>query len=263
MTAVYRQPDSPMINWLKVDLAGTPQDWIIVYFHHPAYSKGSHNSDTEIELIQMRENIVPILEANGADLVLWGHSHNYERSFLLDGFYGSSSTVNATNFIDHGDGRTDGTGAYTRPAAGMGARRGTVYVTDGSSGGQTTGGLLNHPAMYYSTYSAGSLVLDVQGQRLDGTFIREDGAIDDYFTIDKNNVTNVSPQLTIAKSGTNAVLSWPTSNPDYRLESAATVKPPVSWDVVSTGIATNGRRKMLSIPSNTGTIRFFQLRRSP
>lgn len=28
----------------------------------------------------MRENIVPILEAHGVDLVLTGHSHSYERS---------------------------------------------------------------------------------------------------------------------------------------------------------------------------------------
>ena len=36
----------------------------------------------------MRQNALPILEADGVDLVLTGHSHSYERSFLLDGHYG-------------------------------------------------------------------------------------------------------------------------------------------------------------------------------
>src|SRR4029078_2059373 len=45
-----------MLKWLESDLAATSQDWIIAFWHQPPYSKGSHNSDTEIDLIQMREN---------------------------------------------------------------------------------------------------------------------------------------------------------------------------------------------------------------
>jgi acid phosphatase type 7 len=54
--------------------------WTVVYFHHPPYTKTSHNSDAEIELIRMRENFIRILERNGVDLVLSGHSHGYEGS---------------------------------------------------------------------------------------------------------------------------------------------------------------------------------------
>ena len=32
------------------------QDWIVAYWHHPPYSKGSHDSDTESRMIEMREN---------------------------------------------------------------------------------------------------------------------------------------------------------------------------------------------------------------
>ena len=42
---------------------------------------------------EMRQNALPILEAYGVDLVLTGHSHSYERSFLIDGHYGASSTL--------------------------------------------------------------------------------------------------------------------------------------------------------------------------
>ena len=68
-----RSPDGPMAVWLKQDLESTSQDWIIAFFHHPPYTKGSHNSDnptgSDRELLEMREGILPILEAGGVDLV--------------------------------------------------------------------------------------------------------------------------------------------------------------------------------------------------
>src|SRR5439155_1634246 len=90
-----RSPTGPMLTWLQRDLAANTQPWVIVFFHHPPYSKGSHDSDTEIELMEMRRNALPILENFGVDLVLCGHSHSYERSFLIDGHYGDSTTFSA------------------------------------------------------------------------------------------------------------------------------------------------------------------------
>ena len=57
---------------------------MIAYWHQPPYTKGTHDSDTEIMCIEMRQNIMPILEQYGVDLVLNGHSHGYERSYLID-----------------------------------------------------------------------------------------------------------------------------------------------------------------------------------
>jgi hypothetical protein len=54
-----------------------------------------------------------------------------------------------------------------------------------------SGGALDHPAMFISLNNLGSLVLDIQGSRLDAKFIRETGATDDYFTIIKSNSTPV------------------------------------------------------------------------
>ena len=81
-------PGDPMYVWLENDLNATNQDWIVVFFHYPPYSKGSHDSDTDPTQITMRENLVPVLEAGGADLILTGHSHSYERSYLINGHYG-------------------------------------------------------------------------------------------------------------------------------------------------------------------------------
>jgi hypothetical protein len=61
--------------------------------------------------------------------------------------------------------------------------------------------------------------------------------------------------------GTNAVISWPTSMPDYRLESTPGV-PSTEWTVVSAIVQTNGRRKSVSLPLRAPS-EFFQLRRQP
>lgn len=176
-----------MYNWLEADLQATSQEWIVAYWHHPPYSKGSHNSDSETALIEMRTNFNPMLESYGVDLVLNGHSHSYERSKFIDGHYGLSSTYsNATHAVDSGSGRTDGTGAYTKNFP-TGANEGAVYVTAGSSG-TISGGTLNHPAMYLSLNQLGSMIVDVNGLVMNVKFLRENGAVADYFTLDKTPV---------------------------------------------------------------------------
>jgi hypothetical protein len=183
-----------MFQWLTNDLANITADWTIAFWHHPPYTKGSHNSDTETELVEMRQVFLPVLEAAGVDLVLSGHSHCYERSYLLDKHYGLSTGMNATNKLDAGSGRDGGTGAYNKPEGGLISHQGTVYVVAGSSG-QVSGGTLNHPAMYLSLNHLGSLVLDIEGKRLDAKFIRENGQTNDYFTILKQNYAPVASNL--------------------------------------------------------------------
>jgi PKD repeat protein len=185
---IDRATSGAMLQWLALDLANTVQDWIVAYWHHPPYSKGSHNSDTEVELVEMRENALPILEDWGVDLVLSGHSHSYERSFLLDGHYDVSGTLAPTMKLDGGNGRIDGDGAYQKATAGPAAHEGAVYVVAGSSG-KLSGGTLDHPAMYLSLNQLGSLVLDVDGDRLQLRFIDDQAVLRDYFTLVKNTAT--------------------------------------------------------------------------
>ena len=86
-----------MYQWLCADLAATDQDFIIAFWHHPPYTKGSHDSDNAADsagiMKEMRERFLPVLDAYGVDLVLTGHSHSYERSVLLHDHYGVSSTL--------------------------------------------------------------------------------------------------------------------------------------------------------------------------
>jgi uncharacterized protein (TIGR03437 family) len=179
-------PDSTMLKWLKNDLAANTKQWLIAYWHHPPYSKGSHDSDLEYVEISMREHVLPILESYGVDLVLTGHSHSYERSFLLDGHYGKSETFSGQHKKNGGSGRPNEGGAYTKPTLGPGAHEGAVYAVAGSSG-QATGGALNHPAMFISLNNLGSMVLDVNFNRLDAKFLRETGEVADSFTIIKGS----------------------------------------------------------------------------
>ena len=141
----------------------------------------------------MRENIVPILEAGGVDLVLSGHSHSYERSKLIDGHYGYSNTFVPSMFKNAGNGRETGvgaTGAYTKD---FDAHRGAVYTVAGSSGKTTiwtsgSNALVNpapHPVMNTSLLTIGSVVLDIYENRLDAKFISGTGTVDDYFTLIK------------------------------------------------------------------------------
>jgi PKD repeat protein len=196
-----RATGGAMMTWLQQDVLSTNQPWIIAFWHHPPYSKGSHDSDTEIELREMRQHALPILEQGGVDLVLAGHSHDYERSFLIDGHYGSSSTFDDSMKVDGGDGRIEGQGAYIKPSAGPAPHEGAVYVVAGSSS-EIRGGPLNHPAMFLSLNVLGSLVLDVNDRQLDAKFLGSTGALRDHFTMIKGATAPVADFDTTPISGT-------------------------------------------------------------
>ena len=184
--------NGPMATWLAADLEANTKDWLIAFWHSPPYTKGSHDSDidgdTSGHLKNMREIFVPILEAHGVDLVLSGHSHNYERSMLIDGHYGYSMSLTPSMVKDGGSGRPGHSGPYLKPTRGPGANEGAVYAVVGSSGFATFATGLKHAAMYTQMLQMGSLVLDIDGNRMDGKFLRETGSVDDAFTIIKGGL---------------------------------------------------------------------------
>ena len=177
----------PMLTWLRHDLAASTQDWTIAFFHAPPYSKGTHDSDAEAQLVRVREEVVPILEELGVDLILTAHSHNYERSYLLDGHHGVSQSFDpATMALDDGDGSVEGDGPYRKPVdAAHDDHSGAVYAVVGT--GESNQGLTRpavHPAMAVSIDDrGGTLVIDVDGSRLDALFLDDRGGIRDRFTI--------------------------------------------------------------------------------
>jgi hypothetical protein len=184
--APFRAASGAQATWLANDLAANTQRWTIVYFHHPPYSKGSHDSDVSIEMVEMRTQIIPILENFKVDLVLAGHSHAYERSMMIKGHYQNENTfVPGSHAVNAGSGTFPSPYLKTSPNF-----SGTVYVVCGTSGqkGSTSTGW-PHNAMFASSVNYyGSLVIDVVGDRLDCKFLTNAGSIYDQFTIQKYGV---------------------------------------------------------------------------
>jgi len=179
-------PTDPMMVWLVSDLQATTADWVIAFWHRAPYSKGLfHDSDVEVNEKNMRENVLPTLENYGVDLVLTGHSHSYERSYLLDNHYGLSTTFDlATHAKDPGDGDPLGDGPYVKATLGSAPHEGEVHVVCGSSSEVRTA-TLNHPAMKVGLLELGSVILDINDNRLDAKFLNSNVQVTDSFRIVK------------------------------------------------------------------------------
>jgi hypothetical protein len=65
--------DSAEVAWLQADLAAHPTQCVLAYWHHPRFSSGEHGSNAFVA------GLWDTLEAAGADIVLNGHDHDYER----------------------------------------------------------------------------------------------------------------------------------------------------------------------------------------
>jgi hypothetical protein len=145
----------------------------------------------------MRENFNPIFEDHGVDLVLSSHSHTYERSKFIDSHYGKSETFNRKTMVKQ-SGSGKGSGAYTKSSMGPVPHQGTIYTVCGT-GGETSGGGLDHPAMWISMKSLGSMVLDIDGNRLTSTYIDNTGTKRDTFSILKGYSDHPKPVIKITK----------------------------------------------------------------
>lgn len=175
-----RKPTGLMARWLKMDLERTKADWIIAYFHHPPYTKGSHNSDREKQLIEMRTHIMPILESGGVDLVLTGHSHIYERSMLMDGAYATPTVAEGVIF-DDGEGTTKD--PY-RKSAGITPNNGTIQIVAGH-GGASLGRKGTMPIFRKIIVEHGSCLIDINGDTMRGIMINKFGEVRDDFALVK------------------------------------------------------------------------------
>lgn len=152
------------LDWLRNDLDDAKkrgQLWLIAMFHRPPYTFGSHTDDDFT-----KKTFVPELEKAGVDLVLCGHSHVGERSFLLN----DSKIIN--------------TDLSFYPKKGMNDI-GTVYVVAGS-GGKNDGLDGQHKLMAFKQgKAAGFEIVYVNGDTLRGKYMKKDGSIVDIFTMTK------------------------------------------------------------------------------
>ena len=111
--------DSPQAAWLRADLAAYPTTCTLAYWHHPRWSSGSeHGSDPRTDALWR------ILFTAGADLVLTGHDHEYERFVPMDATGGATPT-GMTQFVVGTGGRS--LYAFATPLATSAARDASTY----------------------------------------------------------------------------------------------------------------------------------------
>ena len=261
-------PGSPMHTWLQADLAVNTKTWTIAFWHSPPYNFGTHNSDniadTSGHLVYMRERIVPIIESYGVDLVLCGHSHSYERSFMLHGHYGYSYTLQPEMIKDSGSGQIENTGPYRKNTTEPGSEQGSVYVVAGSSGWVTDDLFLPsylHPAMFIKLKELGSMVIDVNGSRLDAKFLRETGAIDDHFTILKGGPAEPVRIATVRHHEGNVTAHWKSkAGKTYQLEHATSLENS-QWIALGEEITATGATSSWTGPADLPADKsFFRVR---
>ncbi|WP_163995758.1 discoidin domain-containing protein [Pyxidicoccus caerfyrddinensis] len=167
-------------TWAEQDLAATKQSWKIVFFHHPAWSSGEHGSQ-----LSVRRNYAPIFEANGVDLVLTGHDHNYERSKPMKGDAVAPSGTRGIPYVVVGSG-----GATLRPFPG--SQPSWTALRDNT------------------TYGFMDVVVD--GGTLTAKLISSTGAVKDTLTLTKTLPTTVSATLKAWSQETETV-SGPVDDP--------------------------------------------------
>jgi len=226
--------NGPQAVWLKADLDANAgkHKWTIVCLHHPPYTNGSHISDTEQDLVAIRQKITPILERYGVDVVLAGHSHVYERSFLVKDHVGRSGAFNNAAIPGGGtaislsnaryDGSTGNKASADTSAATSSCpyftidsvyKHGTVYVVAGSAGQINANGANTYPVFYTRNQAkstggeTGALYLEIQDNRLDARFVGSSGTVRDQFTIMKG-VNKKTVVNTTVNTAANLTASW-------------------------------------------------------
>ncbi len=91
---------SAQYNWLKADLESIKSEtkFVIANIHKPPYTiSATHSSDVNI-----RSELVPLLEEHRVDIMFNGHNHQYERTKMIKG--GVEDTLNGTIYIVAGGG---------------------------------------------------------------------------------------------------------------------------------------------------------------
>jgi Calcineurin-like phosphoesterase len=67
---------SEQLEWLRDDLDAHPVDCTLAYWHHPLFTSGPHQNDSDLQLVRP---FWDALYSRGVEVILVGHDHDYER----------------------------------------------------------------------------------------------------------------------------------------------------------------------------------------
>jgi len=177
------------VNDLKAASTDSNIDWIVVAFHKPLYDVPC-SSDSCGDEDAFRNIYHPLFDQYDVDLALYGHAHNYVRTFPIkhDSSTSDSPIITSTNRNN-----------YINPD-------GEIFVQSGAGGRslRDLSGTTNYNA-FQSDSEFGILNIDVVNTNSDnlqllGKFIQNDGDVIDQFTITKQDTTT-PPTAEICNNG--------------------------------------------------------------
>lgn len=156
------------LQFLRNDLLRTKSnpniDWTIIFFHRPFYSASAS------EFPSMTKTYHPIFEEFGVDLVLQGHSHNYQRTYpLLFNDETHSKPIISDKEQTH----------YIDP-------KGVIFVVAGTGGESIQP--LNKKSYLVNTYEGyGCLDVEINGNSMNVEYYSDTNDSIDRFTITKES----------------------------------------------------------------------------
>ena len=170
------------VNDLQTASSNPNIDWIVVAFHKVLYDVPCSSSSCD-DFDAFRNIYHPLFDRYGVDLALFGHAHNYVRTFPIqyDSSTPDSPIITSTN-----------KNSYVNPD-------GQLFVQSGAGGRslRDLSGTENYNA-FQSDSEFGILNIDVVNTNSDnlqllGRFIQNDGDVIDQFTITKQDTTPPPP----------------------------------------------------------------------
>jgi aldose sugar dehydrogenase len=241
-TEVPYERGSKQYNFVKSDLKKASSalgiDWIVVFYHIPAYTSPSVVGS----IPALRNTYHPLFEKYGVDLVLQAHSHNYQRSYPIK--YNDEDSLKP--FITDKD-----TASYHNP-------KGQIFTIVGTGGSSEIHNFTSPAARYTAVQfnAFGFLNINVlhNGTTMEGNFYENNGTIKDHFTIVKSNNNNNNKK----SDSTSSSLSSPSSFLEPRMNNAYDhkfiIEPLVKGLRSPTDMAFLGPGDILAIEKRSGTV---------
>lgn len=216
------------LDWAVADIQAAraranPPRWVIVFGHHPIASLGGHTEHTPDDYYydQVISRLGP--SGVGADLLLVGHSHNYQRSYPLTGHVGAT----ATYVLDTDSAYAKGAGLpmVVQGTGGVGVGYGANDATfAGSYVAQARDSSTSIPAQF------GFGRVDVTPTQITYTYLNVLGQTLDSFTITDGGDT-VGPRATLASPLDNGTADSDPADGQITLAAPASSLQLRLWDI--------------------------------
>jgi predicted phosphodiesterase len=140
-------------QWLLDQLRTTVKEWIIVYFHRPFFTRGSHKD----EMNELRSTWWKAFDDYGVDIVMSGHTHSYIRSKPLNLNISDTSAVKEY-------GSNPGQGRMSFVLAGLGGKNSRAskdwFAANAYSGLHYVKFNISSNQLHFDTYSHDGVLID-------------------------------------------------------------------------------------------------------